>query len=238
MPKKREAKKQAHREPESAGSEMRDIILGWQDGLVNVLGVILAVAAATMDTRTVVIAGLAATFAESVSMAAVAYTSTKAARDFYKKEMETEKKEIKEIPEIEKKEISDIYYKKGFRGRQLENIVKKLTSSKKLWLETMMSEELGLSRDNHRPLKSGIVVGLAAIIGSLFPLIPFLLLPVASAILPALAISVLVLFLLGAVKAKLTTGNWLKSGLEIAVIGMAAALIGYGIGAGLGAMLV
>jgi len=109
-----------HHEPSKAGSEMRDIILGWQDGLVNVLGVILAIAAATSDAKTVIIAGLAATFAESISMAAVAYTSTKAARDYYNKEEQRELREIKEMPEAERKEIFDIYYKKGFKRKNLE----------------------------------------------------------------------------------------------------------------------
>ncbi|HLD12600.1 MAG TPA: VIT1/CCC1 transporter family protein [Candidatus Nanoarchaeia archaeon] len=64
------------------GSLLRDIILGGQDGVVNVLGLVLGVAAATADPRIILIAGLAGGFAESISMAAVAYTSTKAARDF------------------------------------------------------------------------------------------------------------------------------------------------------------
>ena len=220
------------------GSEMRDVILGGQDGLVNVLGVILAVAAATAVTKTVIIAGLAATFVESISMAAVAYTSTKASSDFYRKEVEAEKREIKEIPVLEKQEIRDIYFKKGFRGRQLENIVKKLTSSKKIWLETMMSEELGLSKDRNHPRKSAIVVGMAALIGSLFPLLPFFFLSPLVAVLPSVIVSVLVLFGLGAVKAKLATGNWLRSGLEIAILGLGAAFVGYGIGASLGSLLV
>ena len=232
------AKNQAHNhEPNNVGSEMRDIILGWQDGLVNVLGVVLAVAAATISTKTIIIAGLAAMFAESVSMAAVAYTSTKAARDYYDRELETEKKEIDEMPELERKEIKGIYYKKGFRGLQLANIVKKITSSKKLWLETMMTEELGLSRDHHNPGKSAAIVGLSAVVGSLFPLIPFFFLSPVAGVIPALVLSVVVLFGLGAAKAKVTIGNWLKSGAEIAVIGLAAALIGYGLGAGLGAVI-
>lgn len=231
-------KKRVHNhEPNNVGSEMRDIILGWQDGLVNVLGVVLAIAAATIDTKTIIIAGLAATFAESVSMAAVAYTSTKAARDYYNRELETEKKEIKEMPELERKEIKDIYYKKGFRGLQLFNIVKKITSNKKLWLETMMSEELGLSKDHQKPGKSAVVVGLSAFIGSLFPLIPFFFLSPIAGVIPALVLSVIVLFCLGAAKAKVTVGSWLKSGAEIAVIGLAAALIGYGLGAGLGVLI-
>ncbi len=234
----RKRKQKIHHDTKSLGSEMHDIILGLQDGLVNVLASVLVVAAAIVDTKTIIIAGLGATFAESLSMAAVAYTSTKAAKNYYQSELETEKKEIRETPEKEIDEIRDIYFKKGFRGKQLQRIVKKITSTKKLWLQTMMSEELGLSRDNHRPLRSGIIVGVAALIGSLFPLIPFFFLSPVAAVLPTLVISVLVLFALGATKAKITTGNWMRSGLEIAAIGMAAAFIGYGIGALLGIALV
>jgi VIT1/CCC1 family predicted Fe2+/Mn2+ transporter len=63
-------------------AKVHDLILGGQDGLVNVLGVVLGVAAATLSTRVVLIAGLAATFAESISMGAVAYTSAKAAKEY------------------------------------------------------------------------------------------------------------------------------------------------------------
>jgi VIT1/CCC1 family predicted Fe2+/Mn2+ transporter len=62
-------------------ARFREFVLGWQDGVVNVLGIVLGVAVSTNDSRLVLIAGLAATFAESISMAAVAYTSTKAYAD-------------------------------------------------------------------------------------------------------------------------------------------------------------
>ena len=118
---------------DDSGKNLKDIILGGQDGLVNVLGVILGVAAATYQTKIIIIAGLAATFAESISMAAVAYTSTKAAKSYYLSQLKKEEDEIKDMPRLEKKEIYDIYYKKGFRGKLLNDIVKKITSNKKVW---------------------------------------------------------------------------------------------------------
>ncbi len=212
-------------------SNLKDIILGGQDGLVNVLGVILGVAAATFDTRIVIIAGLAATFAESISMAAVAYTSTKAAKSFYLSQLKKEQQEIEEVPKLEKKEIYEIYYKKGFRGKLLNQIVKKITDNKKIWLETMMVEELGLLPSEYeKPKKSAFVVGFSAIIGSLIPLIPFFFLPVKLAIIIALILSALSLFITGMIKAKLTVGNEFKSGLEMLIIGMVAALAGYLVG--------
>src|SRR5512136_1684698 len=78
---------------------LSDFILGSQDGLVNVLGVILGVAIASQDFRIILAGGLAATFAESISMGAVAYTSTSARREFYLAELEREKREIETVPE-------------------------------------------------------------------------------------------------------------------------------------------
>ena len=231
--------KPSHMERHATGnrSYLRDIILGGQDGLVNVLGVILAVAAATSLPKIIIIAGLAATFAESISMAAVAYTSTKAQISHYKKELEREKWEIKHLPDRERQEIRDIYYKKGFRGSLLEQIVRKITSKKKTWLDTMMREELGLPDGEESPSKSAAIVGFSALVGSLIPLMPFLILPVAEGIIASLVLSIAVLFASGAIKAKVTVGSWLRSGIEMAVIGMGAAIVGYAIGAAFGVAL-
>ena len=220
------------------GEKLRDFILGGQDGLVNVLGVILGVASATNDVRIVIIAGLAATFAESISMAAVAFTAIKAERDFYESEVEREKKEIEDEPEMEKHEIREIYYQKGFRGKDLELIVNKITADKKIWLNVMMREELNLSdRDLNNPLNNAIVVGVSALFGSVIPLIPFFFLPIGMSMQLAVVLAVATLFAAGAVKAKLTHGKWWKSGLELAAIGITAALVGYAIGAVLGATM-
>ncbi len=227
-----------HHQSTETGFRLRDIILGGQDGLVNVLGVILAVATAVSDSRIVIIAGLAATFAESVSMAAVAYTSTKAAKDFYKSEEERELYEIEHMSKEETDEVREIYEKKGFNGAELDAIVNHIISDKQLWLKTMMEEELHLYPEEYKnPVKDAVIVGVSATIGSLVPLLPFLLFPVSDAIIAAIVVSMIVLFLTGWMKGKLTTGKNFKSGIEMAVIGMAAALIGYGIGAILGVAL-
>ena len=228
-------KHQEERQQGISRSNIRDFILGFQDGVVNTLGLVLGVASAVKSSNLVLISGLVTTFAESISMAAVAYTSTKAAHEFYESQLEREKKEIEEIPHMEVQEIRDIYYKKGFRGKQLASIVKKITSNKKLWLETMMAEELKLFPDDYEsPVKSSFIVGMAAVVGSLVPVVPFLILPVKAGMGFALLFSTLCLFAVGAIKAKITIGNWKKSGIEMAVVGILAALVGYLVGSLLG----
>jgi len=219
------------------GSKLRDFILGWQDGMVNVLGLVLGVASATQSTKLILISGLAAAFAEAISMSAVAYTSTKAEVDFYNSELEREKREVRDMPETERREIEEIYRKKGFRGEMLDEIVKKITSNKKIWISTMMQEELKLSPVKDNPKDAAIVVLLAALVAPMIPLIPFIFLPVFTAIIYALIFSVIILFITGSVEAKLTIGNWKRRGAEMMMVGMAAAILGYLIGKILGANL-
>ncbi|MBS3152470.1 VIT1/CCC1 transporter family protein [Candidatus Woesearchaeota archaeon] len=209
----------------------REFILGGQDGLVNVLGLVLGVASATSSTNIVIISGIVATVAESVSMAAVAYTSSKAAKDYYYSIIKEEQTHVSYKPKLEENEIKQIYYKKGFRSKELNNIVKHITSNKKLWVETLLLEKHKISKvEFENPLKSGWIVGISTIIGSLIPLTPFFFLNVKTGIITSIVFSAAALFIVGAIKAKLSIGNWKKSGMEIMTIGIIAALLGYGVG--------
>lgn len=210
---------------------LSDIILGGQDGLVNVLGVILGVAGATAEARVVLAGGLACALAESLSMAAVAYTSKQAERAHYESERAREQRHIERVPFLERDEVREIYRRKGFDGELLDRIVATITSDRDTWVEVMLTEEHGLSRGGTaRPLRSAIVVGAAAALGSLIPLLPFLVFPVGPAVWLSSILAACVLFGIGAYKAVLTVGNWMRSGLELATIGMLAAFVGYGIG--------
>lgn len=212
--------------------KLPEVILGGQDGLVNVLGVILGVAAATANTHIVIVAGLAAAFAESISMAAVAYTSTIAEVDFYQSEYEREKREIEEVPDQERAEVREIYRQYGFKGKILEEIVEKITSDNEVWLRVMMDQELRLEPvERKQAVSSAIIVGLSAIVGSFIPLVAFFFLPIKMAIFISLIISAITLFVVGYYKAHQTLGRQLiRQGIEMMVIGMVSALVGYFIG--------
>ena len=221
-----------HIDPHTHSSRLSEIILGGQDGLVNVLGVILGVAAATSDQRIIVAAGLAATFAESVSMGAVAYTSTLAQNDLYHSEEEREYRHISLVPELEVEEIRRMYTSKGFEGETLDKIVEVITSNPDVWVQVMMSEEHQLPPPGglRGATKSALVVGVAAIVGSLVPLSPFIFLPVGISMLLSVVIAAATLFAVGAYKARVTVGHPGRSGMEMAIIGTLSALVGYGVG--------
>ncbi|MGD0283981.1 MAG: VIT1/CCC1 transporter family protein [Candidatus Saccharimonadales bacterium] len=208
-----------------------DIILGGQDGLVTILGLLLGLAAATKSSRIIVAGGLATIFAETLSMAAVAYTSRMADRDHYAAERAQEIKDIKVMTEMERQDIVDIYSAKGFKGKLLDDIVEHITSDNKLWVDTMMREEINLL-----PIVKNDVyiysftVGLSTLGGALLPMIPFFFLDVHVAIISSLILSVFILAGIGVYKAKMTLGKPLKSAIQMVIIGMGAAIAGYLIG--------
>jgi predicted membrane protein (TIGR00267 family) len=219
-------------DPHRAQSSLSDVILGGQDGVVNVLGVILGVAAASADARIVWAAGVAAGLAESVSMAAVAYTSRRADQARYESELARERRHIERVPALETEEIRASFRDKGFSGALLEQIVATITSNKEVWLAIMMAEELKLTPiDRRATWRAALVVGGAALVGSTLPLLPFLWLPVAPAMLVAVALAAVALFAVGAYKSATTVGSWLWGGAELAGVGLAAAAIGWAVGA-------
>jgi VIT1/CCC1 family predicted Fe2+/Mn2+ transporter len=220
-----------NRDPHKYSSSLADVILGGQDGLVNVQGIVLGIAAATSDPRIVLVAGLAATVAESISMAAVAYTSTLAETAHYESEREREYRHVRMVPAVEREEICEIYRRKGFEGELLDQIVGKITDDEDIWVGVMMAEEHQLIPTSRKDaLRSALIVGIAAVVGSLIPLAPFLFLPTSPSIWVSLVISALTLFVVGVYKARVTIGKPGKSGLEMAVIGTVSALAGYLVG--------
>src|SRR5438552_12625282 len=112
---------------------LSDFILGSQDGLVNVLGVILGVAVASRDITIILAGGLAATFAESISMGAVAYTSTLARRDHYLSEVERERQEMRDLPDLERQEVREILERWDFQGNELDEMLERIVSKPKAW---------------------------------------------------------------------------------------------------------
>ena len=218
-------------DPHKRASGLSDFILGAQDGLVNVLGVVLGIAAATNDARVVLVAGLATTFAESISMGAVAFTTTLADADLYQSEREREYRHINEAPSLEIKEVRDIYARKGFRGELLERIVETITTNQDVWVAVMMAEEHKLSPvDRKTAFHAAWLVGISAIIGSLIPVAPFLFLSVTASMWVSALVTALALFGIGAYKARLTVGKPMRSGIEMMVIGTLSAMAGYLVG--------
>jgi VIT1/CCC1 family predicted Fe2+/Mn2+ transporter len=224
-----------HVDPHVQGRWLSDLILGAQDGLVNTLGVVLGVAAASGNGRVTFAAGLAAALAEASSMGAVAYTSSSARGELYRAEREREYRHVAAAPLVEREEIRALYAQKGFYGPLLERVVDTICANKDVWVAVMMAEEHGLAPiERQESLRSAAVVGFAALGGALLPVFPFLVLSRLVAAGVALGVGAAGLFALGAFEGKVTTRRPLKSGAALTVIGLVSAAIGYVVGAAFG----
>jgi predicted membrane protein (TIGR00267 family) len=212
-------------------NSLRDVILGGQDGLVNILGIILGVIAGGGSRTVLLAAGFAAAITESISMGAVGYTSSVAQRDYYESERRREAEEIETVPDLERREIRDIYAAKGFSGDLLDRVVETITANRDRWVSTMMDEELHLQPVETRDVfRSAIVITIATLIGHLIPLVPFLALARTPALVLAIVLSGVVLFAVGVYQAVTLVGDWKRSGLKMVAIGLGAAAVGFLIG--------
>ncbi|TMC65329.1 MAG: hypothetical protein E6J17_02420 [Chloroflexi bacterium] len=220
-----------HREPHRQTNWLRDVILGGQDGLVNILGIILGVIAGGGSDVVLLAAGFAAAITESISMGAVGYTSSVSERDYYESEKAREVTEIRTVPEVERQEIRDIYAAKGFSGKLLDDVVGTITANRQTWLATMMNEELHLQPVESRDiLRTAVVIGIETLIGHLIPLVPFMFLSRTPALVLAIVLSAVALFGVGAYTAVTLVGDWRRSGLKFLAIGLGAAAIGFFVG--------
>jgi VIT1/CCC1 family predicted Fe2+/Mn2+ transporter len=136
------------------------------------------------------------------------------------------------MPDLERQEVRQILERWDFHGAELEEILEKIVSKPKAWLEIMMAHELNLAPvDPGQARKSAVLVGIAAILGSLVPLIPFVVIGanLILGVIVSLSVSTLTLFGIGWWKARTTIGRPTRSGLQMALIGIASALAGFGI---------
>jgi predicted membrane protein (TIGR00267 family) len=164
-------------------------------------------------------------------MAVQNYLAVKSHKQLLESEIAREKWEIENKPELERQEIEDVYKAKGFTGKDLEMIVNKVTSDKKVWLDTMLTEELKLNPDVvGKPLKSALIMFVSFLAGGMLPIIPFFFGSGYSALAIAIGISVTASFIVGAVKSRIAETGIVKGGLEMAGLGTGVALIGFGIG--------
>jgi len=209
-----------------AGGLLRNLVLGSSDGLVGFLAFVAGVSASLPTQRSIVLAGFAEMFAGGTSMGLGAYLGAKSEREFYEKELKRERREIAEMPDVERQEIREIYGRMGFEGKELEMVVDRITEDKDRWLRIMMHEELGLTQSSFvAPLPAGLGVGLSYMVGALFPLAPYFFLERSQALFASMLVTFLVLFSIGASKAGLTQRPWWRSGLEMACLGLAGAWV-------------
>ncbi len=218
---------------------IRNVIYGVNDGLTATLGVLAGVGGATVNPRVVLIGGLSAMVASGVSMAGGAYLASKSQREVYEGQLAREAAEIESMPDLERAELVQIYLSKGLTPEEARTIVGRITSDKKVWLETQAREELGLDVNQfENPVREGLVAGISTLIGGAIPVAGYLLgrLVLGStvngfaALVIAFVVSAGFLFAIGSARSFFTGKGGVLSGLEMLAVGSVVAALTYGVG--------
>lgn len=214
-------------------SYLGDAVLGGIDGCVTTFAVVAGAVGGGFTSLVVIVLGFANLLADGFSMAISNYQGTKSDRDQVAKARRDEARHIEQIPEGEREEVRQIFARKGFEGAVLEQIVEVITQDQTLWIDTMLTEELGLHLQGPHPVRAaGATFGAFLLVG-LVPLLPFLVPGLtldqqfaASAVATGLAF-----FGVGLAKGLVLGYGALRAGWNTLWMGAAAALLAYGAGA-------
>ncbi|HEX8997741.1 MAG TPA: VIT1/CCC1 family protein [Ktedonobacterales bacterium] len=216
----------------SGGNALRAAVLGSSDGLTSNLSLVMGVAGASLQPHQILLTGLAGLLAGALSMAIGEWLSVQSARELYSQQISVEREELAQRPEEEREELSLIYQAKGLDPSAADELAGRIISDSSTALDTLAREELGID-----PKELGGSAWEAAIasfmlfaVGAIIPVIPFTFLAGWAAVGVSIGLSILGLFLIGA-GITLTTGAplWKAGGRQI-IMGVAAALITFGLG--------
>lgn len=223
----------------TGGNALRAAVLGANDGLVSNLSLVMGVAGAALTSRAILITGLAGLLAGAGSMALGEWLSVQSSRELYLRQITIEAQELAEVPDEEETELALIYQAKGIPQAQARELAARLIANEGSALDTLAREELGVDPEELGGSAweaAATSFGLFAI-GAFLPVLPFIILSGASAIITSLIVSAVGLFVIGAGITLLTGRSVLFSGMRQVLVGLAAAGLTYGVGRLIGVSL-
>ncbi len=218
----------------SKQSYLADAVLGGIDGSVTTFAVVAGAVGGEFSGVVIVVLGFSNLLADGFSMAASNYLGAKSEREQVEKARRTEERHIEEIPEGEREEIRQVFSRKGFEGDILDKIVKVITDDRKLWVDTMLTEELGLQLKGRTPFRAGLATFLAFLLVGLVPLLPFLLpgLDPTQRFHFSILATAFAFLGIGMAKGRILSRPVFKSGIETLLVGGLAAVLAYAMGHG------
>ena len=216
----------------AGGNALRAAVLGANDGLVSNLSLVMGVAGATLAGKGVLIAGIAGLLAGAISMALGEWLSVQSSRELFANQIATEKEEIENSPEEEMEELALIYESRGLPKANAQSLAKQLLSNKETALDTLAREELGVNPEElgGSAWEAAITSFFLFALGAILPVAPFIFMEGMPAVFVSIGLSVIGLFVLGAVITLFTGRTVRYSGFRMVVFGLIAAAVTFGIG--------
>jgi vacuolar iron transporter family protein len=215
-----------HREQHFTSSNfVRDVVIGMSDGLTVPFALAAGLSGALSNTRFIVIGGLAEIAAGSIAMGLGGYLAARGDAEHYMQEKAREYREIDEIPEEEKAEVSKVFRDYGLTAEESEPVVEALSTRPDAWVDFMMRFELGLEEpDPKRAVTSAGTIAASYVAGGLIPLSPYIVLTNAyRGLIVSAVVTLMALGVFGFIKGRYTGARSLRSALQTMLIGGVAA---------------
>ena len=217
-----------------SGGFLRNVVYGFNDGLTANFGLVAGVIGATASEQhaRIVVAGLAGLIADALSMGSSGYLAAKSEQEVYANEIAMERDEIALMPDVERDELALIYEAKGMQPETAKALAADVMRNPERMLAEQVQEELGIGEPHMSPMREGWVTGLATAVGAFIPVFPFLI-PSWSgkaAIVIAFTVAMASHWLVGAARSIFTGRGVFRSGLDMFVVGLGVAAVGYFVG--------
>jgi VIT1/CCC1 family predicted Fe2+/Mn2+ transporter len=180
----------------------------------------------------IIVLGFANLLADAFSMAVSNYQGVQTRQDEVERARRTEHRHIEKVPHGEREEIRQIFAAKGFEGELLERVVHVITSNRDVWVNTMLTDELGIHPVTQSPLRAALATFGAFLLVGAAPLLPFLILigDGSNKFLLSGAAAACAFFAVGAFRGHMLQQNSIRAGMSTLLTGGAAAAVAYVVG--------
>ena len=169
---------------------------------------------------------------ESISMAVGAYLSAKSEHEVDARKLYEERIELRETPDHEREELTEMYQRDGWPKDLSKQMAQVASQNEELFLKEMAYRELAIAdhQEESTAFRGGVYMFFSYVIGGSIPLLPYLFLPIATALVVSICVTFTGLFALGVATTRFTRRNWWHAGIEMLALASAAAIAGTLIG--------
>jgi VIT1/CCC1 family predicted Fe2+/Mn2+ transporter len=222
-----------------SGGFLRNVVYGFNDGLTANFGLVAGMigASAVAAHQTIVLAGVAGLIADALSMGSSGYLAAKSEQEVYENEIAMERTEIELMPEVERDELALIYEAKGMHREAAHALASEVMASPERMLEEQVQEELKIGDAHTSPLREAWLTGFATAVGALIPVCPFFFLSGTAAMVTSFTLAMASHFMVGGARSVFTGRGVFRSGLDMFVVGLGVAVIGYYVGSWVATLL-
>ena len=213
-----------------SGGFLRNVVYGFNDGLTANFGLVAGVIGAAVQPHVILISGVAGMIADALSMGSSGYLAAKSEQEVYAHEIAMEKEEIRLMPEVEMEEMALQYEAKGVDRRTARRMAEEVMRDPERALGEQVRDELKIGEAHATPFREGWITGVSTAVGAFIPVFPFMVLEGPAAKWVAFSTAMLSHFAVGAARSFFTGRGVFRSGIDMFVVGVGVAVVGYLVG--------